>query len=209
MNNTNQKAILRRKYKDIRNAIPEDQCIQYSKLITDYFCNVFYTLLNKNTIVFIYNSFGSEVCTDLIINNLLNKNIPTALPVCSNVDGIMDFYYINPDQQPNPVYKNNAVYKTSAYGISEPMPAPSRLAVPDADSVIVLPGLAFDRGGGRLGYGKGYYDRYLSSHSYKTTIGFAFDAQLADDESGHRLPCEPYDIKVDIIITESGVFHVQ
>jgi 5-formyltetrahydrofolate cyclo-ligase len=68
--------------------------------------------------------------------------------------------------------------------------------------VVVLPGIAFDRQGGRLGQGKGYYDRLLADVSSKCTlIGLAFDVQLVEE-----VPMEPHDVRLDILITESDLY---
>lgn len=69
--------------------------------------------------------------------------------------------------------------------------------------IVVVPLVAFDRSGGRLGYGGGFYDRTLEglrANGACLAIGFAFSAQEADD-----LPLEPTDQPLDLIITESGV----
>lgn len=66
--------------------------------------------------------------------------------------------------------------------------------------LIVTPGVAFDRKGNRLGRGKGYYDRLLST-TRATKIGVAYHFQMVND-----LPAEPHDVPVDIVITDQAVF---
>jgi 5-formyltetrahydrofolate cyclo-ligase len=63
--------------------------------------------------------------------------------------------------------------------------------------VLIVPGMAFDRQGYRLGYGKGYYDRFLSRHPGLFTIGVCFDFQVLD-----TLPIESFDFPVNMIVTE-------
>jgi len=81
---------------------------------------------------------------------------------------------------------------------------PGRFRVPTCDgpviepSLVLVPGLAFNRSGGRLGYGAGFYDRWLSAHPART-IGVCFEAQLVDD-----LPLEPHDHPLDAVLTERG-----
>lgn len=71
--------------------------------------------------------------------------------------------------------------------------------------VVIVPGVAFDRAGGRLGNGKGYYDGLLSSlPSTTTTIGVAYDAQVID-----HVPMDHCDRHVDMLVTESNVYHCQ
>ena len=64
---------------------------------------------------------------------------------------------------------------------------------------ILLPGLAFDPTGARLGYGGGFYDRYLQQHPQALTIGLAFDAQIIPE-----VPCESHDERLDRVLTPSG-----
>lgn len=64
--------------------------------------------------------------------------------------------------------------------------------------LIVVPGVAYDRRGNRVGRGKGYYDRLLAS-SRATKVGVGYDFQLIDED----IPCEPHDVKVDVVITET------
>lgn len=81
-------------------------------------------------------------------------------------------------------------------GIPEPAaPAPT---APEAD-VIVVPGVAFTAGGTRLGYGGGFYDRYLAEAT-GTRIGLCYDFQIVED-----LPAGPHDIPMDRIVTEARV----
>jgi 5-formyltetrahydrofolate cyclo-ligase len=93
-----------------------------------------------------------------------------------------------------------------SFGVLEPQPAEADRYVPDGkdrirgdiDNLMLLPGLAFDTRGNRIGYGAGYYDRYLSVHPpaefYKVAV--AYDFQIFEN-----IPSEPFDIKSDLIIT--------
>ena len=64
--------------------------------------------------------------------------------------------------------------------------------------LIIVPGIAYDRKGNRIGRGKGYYDRLLTA-TKATKIGVGYDFQFIDDE----IPSEPHDVWVDVVITES------
>ena len=76
-------------------------------------------------------------------------------------------------------------------------------ARPDEIGIAIIPLLAFDREGNRLGYGAGYYDRFLAAHPRVKTIGIAFACQEMPE-----LPGEPTDIRMDRILTESGLIPV-
>ena len=67
--------------------------------------------------------------------------------------------------------------------------------------LIIVPGVAFDRENNRLGYGKGYYDRFLTSKDI-LKIGLAFSEQIVD-----FLECDNYDIPMDIIISDKKTFY--
>jgi 5-formyltetrahydrofolate cyclo-ligase len=85
------------------------------------------------------------------------------------------------------------------YGIKEPSPSPTEL-IDDID-VIIVPGIAFDRNGYRLGYGRGYYDRYLRNKKCVFSLGLAFEIQLLDND----LPHEHFDQKVNAVVTEEKI----
>ena len=91
-----------------------------------------------------------------------------------------------------------------SYGIAEPIAAcPER--PPDEADCIVVPGVAFDRCGRRIGYGKGFYDRSL--HRLEGTgrlVGLCFDFQLVEEIAG-----EPHDVALDLIITERRIVPVR
>ncbi len=87
-----------------------------------------------------------------------------------------------------------------AYGIPEPPEdAPDYIPSPYKHDICIVPAVCFDRSGYRIGYGKGYYDRYLSGFG-GTSIGFTASSMLCD-----KLPRGKYDKAVDLIITEKGV----
>ncbi|SNB46338.1 5-formyltetrahydrofolate cyclo-ligase [Geobacter sp. DSM 9736] len=87
-----------------------------------------------------------------------------------------------------------------AYGISEPT-AERGIVDPEAADIIVVPGVAFDRSGRRIGYGKGYFDRALHRlEGSGRLVGFCFDFQLVDEIAG-----EPHDVQMDMIITERQI----
>ena len=88
-----------------------------------------------------------------------------------------------------------------AFGIEEPAPDGPRLPAATDGVLFVVPGVAFDRQGGRLGSGLGCYDRALAAFPRAIRIGLALHELLVD-----RLPTDPWDVPVDAIATEQGVF---
>jgi 5-formyltetrahydrofolate cyclo-ligase len=89
------------------------------------------------------------------------------------------------------------------FGIWEPN-AEKTVKIPIQEiEVFVIPGIAFDLQGNRIGRGKGYFDRYLAGlQTFQTKIGLAFEVQLCQS-----LPTDKHDIKVDILVTEERVLH--
>ena len=69
--------------------------------------------------------------------------------------------------------------------------------------IVVLPALAVDENGNRLGYGKGYYDRYLQRHPRSKTVAFCYDFQIVQ-----KVPCEAWDKRVDAIVTDKRVLKI-
>ncbi|MBN2454085.1 5-formyltetrahydrofolate cyclo-ligase [Candidatus Woesearchaeota archaeon] len=92
-------------------------------------------------------------------------------------------------------YKEDEELVAGRYGVLEPK---EKRAAEEFD-LAVVPGIAFDKEGGRIGYGKGYYDRFLKEVRAKK-IGLAFDSQLVQ-----KIPMSDKDVPMDIIITESKV----
>ena len=97
-------------------------------------------------------------------------------------------------------WKKNEVLYVGEFGILEPLK--SKPKIPD---LILVPILAFDKNKYRLGYGKGFYDRYLNKYLKKFnnifTVGIAFSFQRHDN-----LPVSQKDVKLDYILTEKGIF---
>lgn len=98
------------------------------------------------------------------------------------------------------LYEGNDRLQDGPYGIPEPL---SEQQAPKLD-LILVPGVAFDRQGVRLGMGKGFYDRFLSGQKGVLRIGLAFREQILD-----QLPKEPYDEPVDLIITDQDLIDLR
>lgn len=95
--------------------------------------------------------------------------------------------------------------REGAFHIMEPVVDGGTLfePLPDKQVICFVPGLAFSRDGGRCGYGKGYYDKYLSKYPNVIKIGICADFQLIDS-----LNTDEYDIKMDYIITEKEIIEL-
>ena len=84
------------------------------------------------------------------------------------------------------------------FGILEPS---AEAPVPSGGwNIIIVPGVAFDRNGGRLGRGRGYYDRFLAQHREVFRAGVCFDEQVIAS-----VPCESHDLRMDALVTPSEI----
>jgi 5-formyltetrahydrofolate cyclo-ligase len=102
----------------------------------------------------------------------------------------LEHYYIEQGETLHP----------NSWGVPEPESSPERKAKISDIDLILIPMVAADREKNRLGYGKGFYDRFLSK-TYAVKAGLLFDVQLSNE----TLPAEEHDVKLDLLITESGV----
>jgi len=140
--------------------------------------------------VHLFVPFGSELDTRPILEDLWAQKVRAVLPrVAPNRQ--LDHLAVRGWKELEP----------GAYSIPEPMVHCPAVDPVDVD-LILVPGVAFDRRGGRLGYGGGYYDRFLEACP-APRVALAFDLQIVPE-----VPREPHDLLVDSIITEQGWFAV-
>lgn len=99
--------------------------------------------------------------------------------------------------------KDPARLVPSTFRVPEPVDAEIP-ANPDDITSAIIPMLGFDLGGGRLGYGAGYYDRFLSDNRHIRTIGLAYSCQEVS-----QLPTDANDVGMSIIVTEDGVLRMK
>jgi 5-formyltetrahydrofolate cyclo-ligase len=98
-------------------------------------------------------------------------------------------------------YTGPDMLRPGAYGIMEPDPAKAEEADLAALDAVLVPGVAFDRQGGRMGYGGGFYDRFLAALDRKPMlIGCGYHFQVVPS-----VPVEPHDVRLDYLVTEAGV----
>ncbi len=177
---------LRKKYSNLRKN-------KYFEIKKNFFLpllNLIHLKIKKKFIkIALYYPSNNElnVLKLLEFNNFLKQDI--LLPVIDKSD-FMNFFS----------WKKNDILFVNQFGILEP--AKSQAKIPD---LILVPLLAFDKKKNRLGYGKGFYDRYLNRHLKRSrnilTVGIAFSFQRH-----HKLPINKKDFKLDYIITEKGIY---
>jgi 5-formyltetrahydrofolate cyclo-ligase len=144
--------------------------------------------------VLCYVSFRSEVSTHAFIQRLWADRKRVVVPYCKARH--LELFRLTSFDDLAP----------GTLGILEPRPdlreeSHRRANVNEID-LLVIPGLAFDRQGGRLGYGKGYFDRLLlGARTDSLLAALAFECQLFD-----AVPMQPYDVRVDAVVTEAGIY---
>lgn len=160
-----------------------------------------FDLFKEASCVLSFVSYGTEIKTNQLLDIILNENKMLCLPRTENEK--MEFYYINSDED------FSEQTEIGEYGITVPKSNQDKLDInniPDK-TLIIIPGLAFDERGNRLGKGKGYYDKFLAellSISEKEKIlgivGYCYDFQIID-----KVITEPNDIPVDYIISDKKI----
>lgn len=153
----------------------------------------FVSYLTEKTLqtFFIYLHFGSEVETTSILYHLLDCSKTVAVPRTDKMKKSMDAVIITRD----------FIEVPGAYGISEPAPRYTDILYPSEIDCVILPGAVFDRQGGRIGYGGGYYDIFLHRcREDVATVGVAFSLQVKD-----HIPQEDHDVSLGHVITEKEI----
>ena len=131
----------------------------------------------------LFATFGSEVPTRSLIERLHERGVVVALPRIEDGDLV-------------PIaYAPGDATTTASFGAEEP--AEGTPLDPTSLDVVAVPGVAFDRHGGRIGYGGGYYDRFLRGLP-AFRVALVFGLQVVDD----ALPTGRFDLPVDAIVTE-------
>ena len=188
MSDMDGKREIRKRILALRNAMPREEIAAASLEIVKKLTEM--EQIRRASTLMVFLSFGSEVHTDDLIRWGWGEGKRIVVPLCCpetrelmpcRIDGFDEL-------------------ETGHYGIREPkasrlQPVPQR----EIDAVLI-PAVAFDRRGCRVGYGGGYYDRFLPEVPRAAKIGAAFACQIVAE-----IPADPYDVTVDRIVTEKGV----
>ncbi len=162
-----------------------------SKLIAE---KVMSTIVYREAeIILSYLNYKSEVETEGLVNKALEDGKRV---YCPKVNGdTMEFYLIRSIEDT----------EVGHMGIREPFPEEAKLLgereISGGKCVMIMPGSAFDKDRNRIGYGKGYYDKYLMRYPGLSTIAICYDCQIVD-----KVPADAYDIKPDAVISECNEY---
>lgn len=177
---------------ELREALKEDRfaipLAEREKKSTDI-CSCLLDILDGCSPVMVYVSKPPEVSTETLIAALIARGSRIIVPIIERETISLRFSYL----------EDPCVLVDSTFHVPEPVGSeiPAR---PEEVTVAVIPVLGFDRKGNRLGYGAGYYDRFLAQHPKITTIGLAFACQETSD-----IPCDAHDVRMELVITENGI----
>ncbi|MBE9505019.1 MAG: 5-formyltetrahydrofolate cyclo-ligase [Proteobacteria bacterium] len=165
-------------------SIEKNLAIQQKLLLTPRY--------KEANVIALYSSFRGEVKTERLIERALFDGKKVVMPKVSMEDYRMHFIAISA--------KDDLV--TNSYGLKEPEQKQTNSGYFAEENIdlFVVPGVAFDLSGNRLGMGKGYYDRALQSVSRDSVVALAYEFQLIDS-----VPAENHDVVMGTIITEERI----
>ena len=177
-----------------RDELPQEQLAQKSSRIQARFLES--KQLRSAKTIMSYVDFRTEVSTRQVIKECLSNSKTVAVPFTLVKESeLLAVKISNPEVELQPGYCK----------IPEPVPAlvKSSVLAPDQIDVVIVPGSVFDSQGGRLGYGGGFYDRFLSLKAPQAIrIAFAYELQLVD-----KVPMEEHDQFMDLIVTENKTYY--
>ncbi len=188
MSVTEEKNILRKKYKAFRSAIPPEE----KKVLDEHIFRKIISLpeYRSCSIILTYVSTEAETDTLCLIRQAFDDGKTVAVPRSVDKDGNMTFHEIHSFND----------LKKGYFGISEPDPEKCREIFTFYGGICIIPALSYDRQGYRLGYGKGFYDRFLAAHENILKVGICCSGCIETS-----LPHGKFDIPADIVITEKFV----
>ncbi len=175
---------LRNSAREIRNNISEketkDKAILRNLLTLDAF--------QTADTVLCYVSKPEEIDTEDLMAYCFSHQKRVAVPHCNN-DGLMEFYAIHSLNE----------LSVGSFGIREPDTAKAEALTDYQSSVVIVPGLCFSPNGYRIGYGGGYYDKFLKNNAF-ISVGLCYNDLIIEE-----LPTEAFDQAVNILITENRI----
>ena len=150
------------------------------------------SVYRRSNTVMAYASFGSELQTDEFMRHVIDQGKILLLPRINGQKELLEVYWVR-----DPVQDLQA----GTWGIREPRPDRCTRVEPAIIDFVLVPGLAFDRRGGRLGYGGGFYDKLLADGLSPCAwlVAGAFECQMVE-----KVPVDEHDMPMDVVVTENG-----
>lgn len=187
-----EKRKIRFDFLSLRNRIEPDLAAVYSANILAGIKKL--SVYEKAKTVLFYLSYGSEVVTDFMVKSAIEEGKVVAVPAIKIIGDVkMQVVRIARLEDAN----------RYVYGIRQPEINPDEIITKADVDLAFIPAIAFDVNGHRIGYGKGYYDRWLEHVPISKTVGLAYDFQITD-----KLPTGQHDLPVGTIITEKRIVQI-
>lgn len=181
------KTHLRDRYRAIRTEMPPEQRAECDTRIASLVRKLWQYRRARQVLVYV--STAIEVDTHQIIRRALEDGKRVAVPRCIPNTREMEFYYIDSLEE----------LKPGSFGVYEPEPIPQKLVTDLADGLCIIPAFCYDYDGYRLGYGKGYYDRFLPRFG-GSLIGICYSACVR-----RHLPHGRFDRPAELLVTEQYI----
>lgn len=179
------KTELRQKYRSLRQAMPQEIKEQKDEAIAAQVRRLWQ--YQRNNVLLVYVSTSIEVDTFRIIRQAVEDGKRVVVPRCVPDTRNMEFYYIDSVEELAP----------GMFGVLEPEADPKRLYDECDGGLCIVPAFSYDWSGYRLGYGKGYYDRFLSRFE-GNMVGICYSECVQ-----RSLPHGRYDRPVELLVTEN------
>lgn len=173
------KTALRQRIRERKRAMTEEEILSRSEKLKELFVSS--QVYRDAKTVYGYLSYNQEVRTQPILEQALQDGKKVAVPKIYGRD--MKFIYL----------EDLSRVEKGCSGIPEPV-ADAPIAE-EKDALVLMPGLAFTKTGDRMGYGGGFYDRFLAEEPNHPTLALCYDFQIVES-----LPTEEYDIPVDTVL---------
>jgi 5-formyltetrahydrofolate cyclo-ligase len=173
-----------------RKEVPSGEISKKSKKIRDLLFEL--NEFRKAHCILFYVSYDHEVHTHDMIKEALSLKKSVVVPVSNTVKKTLLLSNLTCFDDLLP----------GAYGILEPKGKSIEEVSIDCVDLVIVPGVAFDVRGNRLGHGKGYYDSLLRNAAAVELVALAFEFQIVE-----KIPVEPHDVPVDIIVTEKRIIN--
>ena len=180
---------LRKSVLAVRRCMDREQVQAGSDRIAAHLCDWPVYLAAKN--VMLYLAMPDEPHLDKVISHALSAGKTICVPHIRDAKGLMDAAII----------ANMDDLVVGEYNLLTPNPATLKLLDPAEIDLIIVPGVAFDKDGRRLGMGAGFYDRFLLRARKTELIGAAWAAQIME-----KVPTDEHDRLVNYLVTENGIF---
>src|SRR6056297_1686307 len=184
-----QKKRLRKRFISARNALSSNDLFSKSRFISSRLINTKAYLDAEVIHCYVSINRQNEVATRNLIEHMLGQGKKVVVPKIEGQARLSHFYIEGLEE-----------LTENSWGVAEPTEKDQSPAEIENLDLIIVPMVSGDRFKNRLGYGKGFYDRFLEGVN-ATKVGFLFDAQLYEN----KLPTDNFDVQLDMLITESKI----